>query len=69
LDGRSATEMEIEHALLKPIHMFLKDKDIDCPATKHSLFFFREDSYLKELTSYQRLIIPTNLKKSLIKSN
>ncbi|WP_295115033.1 DUF4062 domain-containing protein [uncultured Methanobrevibacter sp.] len=56
LDGRSATEMEIEHALLKPIHMFLKDKDIDCPASKHSLFFFRDDSYLDELTSYQKLI-------------
>lgn len=56
LDGRSATEMEIEHALLKPIHMFLKDKDIDCPASKHSLFFFRDDSYLDELTTYQKLI-------------
>ncbi len=56
LNGRSATEMEIEHALLKPIHMFLKDKDIECPASKHSLFFFRDESYLDELTSYQKLI-------------
>ena len=49
LDGRSATEMEIEHALIKPIHMFLK-KDYDYPSTKHSLFFFRDDSYLDDLT-------------------
>ena len=56
LDGRSATEMEIEHALLKPIHMFLKDTDYDCPPTKHSIFFFRDDSYLDEITDSQRLI-------------
>jgi WD40 repeat protein len=56
LDGRSATEMEIEHALLKPIHMFLEETDYDCPSSKHSLFFFRDDSYLDELTDYQRLI-------------
>ena len=56
LDGRSATEMEIEHALLKPIHMFLNEKDYDCPSTKHSLFFFRDDAYLDEITEYQRKI-------------
>lgn len=64
LDGRSATEMEIEHALLKPIHMFLNDKDMDCPASKHSLFFFRDDSYLNELTSYQKLIYTNESEES-----
>ena len=56
LDGRSATEMEIEHALLKPIHMFLNDTHYDCPPTKHSIFFFRDDSYLEDITDAQRLI-------------
>jgi WD40 repeat protein len=58
LDGRSATEMEIEHALLKPIHLFLKEDEShhDCPATKHSLFFFRDDSYLDDITYHQKLI-------------
>lgn len=50
--------MEIEHALLKPIHLFLenKGKDYDCPPTKHSIFFFRDDSYIGEITDAQRLI-------------
>lgn len=56
LDGRSATEMEIEHALLKPIHMFLNEKEYDCPPTKHSLFFFRNPSYVNELSPSQKLI-------------
>lgn len=56
LDGRSATEMEIEHALLKPIHMFLNEKEYDCPPTKHSLFFFRNPSYVRELSPSQKLI-------------
>ena len=64
LDGRSATEMEIEHALLKPIQIFLKDKDYECPASKHCLFFFRDDSYLDELTEYQKLIYTNESEKS-----
>ena len=56
LDGRSATEMEIEHALLKPIHMFLNDEEFEYPPTRHSIFFFRDDEYLKDITDYQRLI-------------
>ena len=56
LDGRSATEMEIEHALLKPIHMFLKEKEYDCPPAKHSLFFFRNPSYVDKLSESQKLI-------------
>ena len=56
LDGKSATEMEIEHALLKPIHMFLNETEYDCPPTKHSLFFFRNPSYVSKLSPSQKLI-------------
>ena len=56
LNGRSATEMEIEHALLEPIHIFLNEKEYECPSTKHSLFFFRDGSYVNEITPHQKLI-------------
>ena len=55
LEGKSATEMEIEHALLHPLHMLLKDGERDCDAS-NSLFFFRDDSYLENLSPYQRKI-------------
>ena len=53
--GKSATEMEIEHALLHPLHLFLKGKNKECPSS-NSLFFFRDDSYLANLSDAQRKI-------------
>lgn len=53
-DGKSATEMEIEYALLAPLYNFLRKKD--CPPTKHSLFFLRDPDYINEITDAQRLI-------------
>ena len=53
-NGRSATEMEIEYALLTPLYNFLREKE--CPPTKHSLFFLRDDSYLDDISEAQRLI-------------
>ena len=54
-EGKSATEMEIEHALLHPLHLFLKGKNKECPSS-NSLFFFRDDSYLANLSDAQRKI-------------
>lgn len=54
-EGKSATEMEIEHALLHPLHLFLKDNDFDCKSS-NSLFFFRDGSYLENLSDAQRKI-------------
>ncbi len=51
----SVTEMEIEHALLKPMQDIVEDSENYNP-TKHNLFFFRDSDYLKYLTDYQRLI-------------
>lgn len=53
-NGRSATEMEIEYALLTPLYNFLRKKE--CPPTRHSLFFLRDPSYIDEITDAQRLI-------------
>ena len=52
--GCSATEMEIEYALLAPLYNFLREKE--CPPTRHSLFFLRDPSYIDEITDAQRLI-------------
>ncbi|WP_405290751.1 TIR domain-containing protein [Methanobrevibacter sp.] len=47
----SATEMEIEHAFYPSNRLFE-----ECPPMRHSLFFFRDDSYLDDITDYQKLI-------------
>lgn len=53
---KSVTEMEIEHALLSPMYRFFENKEWKCPPTKHTLFFFRDNKYLDELTPFQRKI-------------
>lgn len=52
----SVTEMEIEHALLSPMYRFIENTKWTCPPTKHTLFFFRDEKYLKELSASQREI-------------
>lgn len=59
-DGRSATEMEIEHALLRPLKDFIeKNKDNtekgNLPTT-HSLFFIRDKSSLNDITDAQKRV-------------
>lgn len=58
LKNRSATEMEIEHALLEPLHILLREEYQDeyPTPTRHSIFFFRNEDYTKELSPKQRLI-------------
>ncbi|WP_048812454.1 DUF4062 domain-containing protein [Methanobrevibacter ruminantium] len=56
--GLSATEMEIEHALLSPLKDFLNDDD-ELPEnlrTRHSLFFIRDKSSLDEITDAQKRV-------------
>ena len=53
---RSVTEMEIEHSLLSPLYRVLDDENKTCPPTRHSLFFFRDPSYVDEISPAQRLI-------------
>lgn len=58
LKDRSATEMEIEHALLEPLHISLREdfQDEYPTPTRHSIFFFRNKDYTKQLSEKQRLI-------------
>ena len=53
-EGRSATEMEIEHALLRPCHDSILNKDN--PPAKYCLFFIRDKSFLKDITDAQKMI-------------
>lgn len=57
-EKRSATEMEIEHALLSPLRHFIEDdnefKEYD--PTAHSLFFVRDKSSLKGISDAQKRV-------------
>lgn len=52
--GLSATEMEIEHALLSPLKDFLENEEFQ--STEHSLFFIRDKSSLKDITDAQKRV-------------
>lgn len=68
LKDRSATEMEIEHALLKPLEILL-DVEKQPEACKYSIFFFRDDGYSKKLSKNlspdQRLIYTNEYLKQM----
>ena len=51
---RSVTEMEIEHSLLAPMYRMINNEEKKCPPVRHSLFFFRDDSYLSNLSDAQK---------------
>ena len=57
---RSATEMEIEHALLKPLEILIDENEKEKGECRHSIFFFRNGEYAKKendiLSPKQRLI-------------
>ena len=56
-ESRSATEMEIEHALLRPLKEFLEnDEDKQHPPTTHSLFFIRDKSSLNDISDAQKRV-------------
>ncbi len=59
-DGRSATEMEIEHALLRPLEDFMVNTRDNAPKehlpTTHSLFFIRDKSSLNDITDAQKRV-------------
>ncbi|SDA49219.1 DUF4062 domain-containing protein [Methanobrevibacter millerae] len=62
---RSVTEMEIEHSLLSPLYRVLNEEDKLCPPTRHSLFFFRNPSYVDNLSPAQRLIYTNDNEKNI----
>ena len=53
-NGLSATEMEIEHALLSPLKDFLDGNDTTL--IEHSLFFVRDKSSLNDITDAQKRV-------------
>ena len=56
-ESRSATEMEIEHALLRPLKEFLEnDEDKQHLPTTHSLFFIRDKSSLNDISDAQKRV-------------
>lgn len=59
-ENRSATEMEIEHALLRPLKDFMEKDEENNPKeydpTAHSLFFIRDKSSLKDITDAQKRV-------------
>ncbi|WP_407421033.1 DUF4062 domain-containing protein [Methanobrevibacter sp.] len=59
-EGRSATEMEIEHALLRPLKDFMINTKDNTPKeylpTTHSLFFIRDKSSLNDITDAQKRV-------------
>lgn len=56
MDDISITEMEIEHSLLGPLCEIVDDKKIPHKPNKYSLFFFRDDDYVEQISPEQRLI-------------
>ncbi|MCL2115292.1 MAG: DUF4062 domain-containing protein [Methanobrevibacter sp.] len=60
MEDKSVTEIEIEHALLEPMYRKViendEEKDIQCESAKHTLFFFRDDDYLNNLSEAQKNI-------------
>ena len=59
-EKRSATEMEIEHALLRPLKDFMVNTKDNTPKeylpTTHSLFFIRDKSSLHDITDAQKRV-------------
>ena len=59
-ESRSATEMEIEHALLRPLKDFMVNTKDNTPKehlpTTHSLFFIRDKSSLNDITDAQKRV-------------
>ncbi len=53
-ENKSATEMEIEHALLQPLKDFIEEKKEF--ESMHSLFFLRDKSSIKNITDAQKRI-------------
>ncbi|MCL2114597.1 MAG: DUF4062 domain-containing protein [Methanobrevibacter sp.] len=62
--NKSVTEIEIEHALLKPMYRLVKGNETDCPPVKHALFFFREDNYTNKLNDGQKCIYTNKCEKN-----
>jgi len=56
IKGKSVTEMEIEHALLDPMHRIIENEEKTCESSKHTLFFFRNPDYIKHLNKKQEEI-------------
>lgn len=57
MDNKSITEIEIEHSLFNPLSQRINENEIkECSQTKHNLFFFRENNYVKYLNKSQKFI-------------
>lgn len=65
VDDKSITEIEIEHSLFHPLSQKITENEIKkCPPTKHNLFFFRQDDYIKHLKESQKNIYTNENEKS-----
>lgn len=62
---RSVTEMEIEHSLLAPMYRMLDNEEKECPSCRHSLFFFRDNNYVNELSPAQKDIYTNQADKDV----
>ncbi|WP_405276598.1 DUF4062 domain-containing protein [Methanobrevibacter sp.] len=69
LKDRSATEMEIEHALLRPLEILIDEDEKEKGECRHSIFFFRNGEYAKKenniLSPKQRLIYTNDYLKQV----
>lgn len=65
IDNNSITEIEIEHSLFHPLSKKINENEIrECPQTKHNLFFFRQDDYIKYLNESQKFVYTNENKET-----
>lgn len=65
IDNNSITEIEIEHSLFHPLSQRINENEIKkYPPTKHNLFFFRQNNYIKNLNEAQKKIYTNDHEKA-----
>lgn len=65
IDNKSITEIEIEHSLFHPLSQRINKNEIrTCPPTKHNIFFFRQNNYIKYLNKAQKSIYTNDNEKT-----
>lgn len=65
IDNKSITEIEIEHSLFHPLSQRINENEIKkCSPTKHNLFFFRQNNYIKYLNEAQKEIYTNDNEKA-----
>ena len=62
---RSATELEIEHALLQPLKLLLEDDKHQKQPCTHSIFFFRDGNFVEDIKKEQKLVYTNDYLKKV----